>query len=394
LAYEEAIRRAHKTVWAALPSGEVLVTGSAALWLADREAKWLPDDVDIPVLAGMYYDLVGRLIMLGHKQVKPAAYGFNFEVPVKIVGRELAAINVQIYPVNNLRKTIAQHDLEAVRCWAVPAANLSMRVVWCDGIDPDKILRLRQSDYYHPTKACLCKLMCRTHGRNRMQKYQDRGYTLTPIQDGTVACPYCTATSGRPSWRLAGRPGLRVAKSPQVAINGLTLMRIGFEAPYTNKVALRWLEQQWIGYPGRLDRVDLLDLVTPAPPPCPVDGTVLRQHGVAPVDCGEYVREAQEMWLRSDCTLTTEELLVRLGVLTYDTDRFSTDEESLTTDDDMPELETDSGSDNDLLELASPRSISAPTPLVQQPSSPDFVELTGTDAREEVMQEEGGCVVM
>jgi hypothetical protein len=308
LAYERAIQNAHREISRVLPSGQVVVTGSAALWLADKEATWLPDDIDIPVLAGMYYDLIGRLSVLSYKRVKPEGSGYSLAFKVPGTDKKIA---VQLYPVHNIKDSIAAHDLEAVRCYAEQAGNVAMRVRWIAGTDPNKVLTERRTFYYRPT-ACT-RRGCQGHETNRTKKYVERGFTVEPVTCGLARCPYCDARRGKP-WRTNRAPALREVKASGCPINGLTLVGLGYETPYTNKVALRWLEQEWIRSGCILGREELIALATPPPPPCPVNGAVLRAHNVAAVDCAAFGEIAQQLWLRSGCTLTEQQLLIELGV--------------------------------------------------------------------------------
>lgn len=334
MVYEHAIMRALKTVMRTLPDGNAVVTGSAALWLADTEATWFPDDIDIPVQTETFYDLVGRLTMLGVRRVQGDKSGFCFEMAMSLPsGTALEPITVQVYPVHNVLWSVASHDLEAVRCYASFAGhgNLTLRVTWCDGVNVDKVLGLRRSNYYRPSLSCVSSKHCGKHEESRRRKYEERGYTIKLVLDKKSRCPYCDAKRGM-TWMRRIVPEQCQLKSSKCPVNGLTLATLGYETPWINKVALRWLEQEWHKSKGVMDREALIALATPAPPPCPVDGAVLGEHEIAPVDRSPYLVQAQQEWLLSGCTATKDEILAALEL--WETD-------------DLPELEDPSSSETE-----------------------------------------------
>jgi hypothetical protein len=311
VAYEDAIRKAYRIVWTALPEGDTVVTGSAALWLADKDAEWFPDDIDIPVWESRFFDLVGRLTMLRHKRVKDSASGYCFEVPLWLPEDPGAKITVQVYPVKAVMDSIAQHDLEAVRCWAVPAGRFSMKVCWCPGVDVDKVLREHRTDYYHVGKGCKREsAFCKELGQSRAEKYRSRGFTVES-KEGISACPYCAQVLGyENTWQLASQPRTRNLRVyPQCPVDGLSVIQAGYEPPYFHAVALRWLEQHWVATGRKLTKGQLLACLPRPPPPCPVNGDVLRAHGFPPYACGSEVKAAQRRWHETGFTATKDELL-------------------------------------------------------------------------------------
>lgn len=306
-AYKNAIRTAHRIVYGLLPQGYVKVTGSAALWLADKDATWYPEDIDIPVRDIDFFDLVGRLTMSNYKQSKTDASGYCFEIPLRF---DCAKITVQVYPVVNILESIKQHDLEAVRCWAEPAGNVSMKVSWCPGVDVNKILKEHRTDYYHIGKGCKQQSpVCTELGRDRAAKYTARGFTVES-KEGISECPYCARSSGENSWRLSSVPKSRsnqwIQKSP---VNGLTLMEAGYEPPYLHGAALRWLEQVWIDNGCNWTKEQLLVCLPKTPPICPVNGDVLRKNNFPSIACGRGVLAAQQHWHESGFTASEAELL-------------------------------------------------------------------------------------
>jgi hypothetical protein len=304
-AYKNAIRKAHSIVYGLLPQGNVRVTGSAALWLADKDATWYPEDIDIPVRNIDFFDLVGRLVMSNYKRGKTDASGYCFEIPLKY---DDTNITVQIYPVENILDSIKQHDLEAVRCWAEPAGILSMRVSWCPGVDVNKILKEHRTDYYHIGKGCKQQSpVCTELGRDRAAKYTARGFTVES-KEGISECPYCARGSSENSWRLSSVPETRRVAIVKCPINGLTMMDAGYEPPYLNRAALWWLEQQWVDNGCNLTKEQLLAYL-PKAQPCPVNVDVLIENMFPPIARGRGLLTAQRNWHESGCSASKAELV-------------------------------------------------------------------------------------
>lgn len=316
IAFEMIIRSALAEVQRYV-SDKIYVSGSCALWIADKSAKWEPDDIDIAVPAKHWFDLVGRLMLVaGKERVKKEASGFCFERNLK--GSKLGRnkIRVQVFPSLNPMVAISHFDFDGVRCYAEPAGTFSMKVTWCDGVDYNKVLTEKKLDHY------VCRDALDADGnilpkyeamRKRVQKYADRGYTITNVVSDTAHSPYDEGyTWTKPNNCPPGATKLcnEVTRPP---INGWGLIQLGYIGNETRRLAMRWLEQEWLKSGCKLGYNELSAMAQKArAPPFPLQNVNPDEVGMSGCEWADFRIKAEQLWINSGFTLTKEQLLEKV----------------------------------------------------------------------------------
>lgn len=316
IAFEMTIRSALTELQKYI-SEKIYVSGSCALWLADKDAKWEPDDIDIAVPVKHWFDLVGRLMLVARKErVKKEASGFCFERQLK--GSKLGRnkIRVQVYPSANPMKAVTQYDFDGVRCYAEPAGTFSMKVTWCDGVDSNKVLGKKKLVHYVNEKALdddgniLPKFKAL---RWREQKYADRGYTITRKASQDAHSPY---DEGYAWTKPFGSPPRAINLCNEVTrppINGWDLIRLDYTGNETRRLVMRWLEQEWLKSGCKLTKGELCAMALKVRnPPFLLEDVGPDEVGMSGCEWAKERAKAERLWIDSGFTLTKEQLLEKV----------------------------------------------------------------------------------
>ena len=175
-----------------------------------------------------------------------------------------------------------------------------------------KVLQEHRTDYnvsQHATRGAVrgaaapTNAGCILQARKRQAKYETRGFKVERVTGEDSRCPYCQwiGSEYRPERMIHGTPRW------QCPINGLALVELGYEVGYPSRLALRWLEQQWIASDCTLTRDELIALATPVPPHCPL--SKVNTAGMSGCEATTAVYRAQELWYGSGCAMSAKEIL-------------------------------------------------------------------------------------
>lgn len=315
VAFEMSIRSALTEVQRYI-SEKVYVSGSCALWIADKDAKWEPDDIDIAVPVKHWFDLVGRLTLVaGKERVKKEASGFCFERKLKgsKLGRD--RIRVQVFPALHPLEAVSHYDFDGVRCYAEPAGTFSMKVTWCEGVDSNKVLTEKKLEHYVNEKALddAGNILPKFEAlRRREQKYTDRGYTITYVVSDTAHDPHAEGyTWTQPSIFSPGANHCNRIYKP--IINGWDLSILGYTGNESRRLAMRWLEQEWLKSGCKLGFGELSKMAKMARnPPFPLQNVGPDEMKMSGCEWAKLRAKAETLWIDSGFTLTKGQLLEKV----------------------------------------------------------------------------------